>query len=302
MAELLYAHLAAFFYSEVWAVQLPKLEAMRAALEFLRTGNRYSAEEVASIMAARPAQAQPLPSVAVLPLYGVISHRANLVNGASGGTSVQQFTKVFRQAAADPSIGAIVLDVDSPGGSVSGVPELAAEIRAARAQKPILAVANSLAASAAYWLGAQASESYVIPSGEVGSIGVYAMHQDESGFYDKAGVKTTLVSAGKYKTEGSPFEPLSEDGRDYLQGRVDDYYSMFVRDVAEGRGVEADLVRSGWGEGRVLGAQQAKAEGMVDDIATLDEVIQRAGRLVRDNARLKGELELRQYQAKRFGS
>ena len=302
MAELLYAHLAAFFYSEVWAVQLPKLEAMRAALEFLRTGNRYSAEEVASIMAARPAQAQPLPSVAVLPLYGVISHRANLVNEASGGTSVQQFTKVFRQAAADPSIGAIVLDVDSPGGSVSGVPELAAEIRAARAQKPILAVANSLAASAAYWLGAQASESYVIPSGEVGSIGVYAMHQDESGFYDKAGVKTTLVSAGKYKTEGSPFEPLSEDGRDYLQGRVDDYYSMFVRDVAEGRGVEADLVRSGWGEGRVLGAQQAKAEGMVDDIATLDEVIQRAGRLVRDNARLKGELELRQYQAKRFGS
>jgi len=302
VAELLYAHLAAFFYSEVWAVQLPKLEAMRAALEFLRTGNRYSAEEVASIMAARPAQAQPLPSVAVLPLYGVISHRANLVNGASGGTSVQQFTKVFRQAAADPSIGAIVLDVDSPGGSVSGVPELAAEIRAARAQKPILAVANSLAASAAYWLGAQASESYVIPSGEVGSIGVYAMHQDESGFYDKAGVKTTLVSAGKYKTEGSPFEPLSEDGRDYLQGRVDDYYSMFVRDVAEGRGVEADLVRSGWGEGRVLGAQQAKAEGMVDDIATLDEVIQRAGRLVRDNARLKGELELRQYQAKRFGS
>ena len=302
MAELLYAHLAAFFYSEVWAVQLPKLEAMRAALEFLRTGNRYSAEEVASIMAARPAQAQPLPSVAVLPLYGVISHRANLVNGASGGTSVQQFTKVFRQAAADPSIGAIVLDVDSPGGSVSGVPELAAEIRAARAQKPILAVANSLAASAAYWLGAQASESYVIPSGEVGSIGVYAMHQDESGFYDKAGVKTTLVSAGKYKTENSPFSPLSEDGRDYLQGRVDDYYSMFVRDVAEGRGVEADLVRSGWGEGRVLGAQQAKAEGMVDDIATLDEVIQRAGRLVRDNARLKGELELRQYQAKRFGS
>ena len=213
----------------------------------------------------------------MLPLTGVIMHRANMFSEFSGGTSTEKFTAAFRQLVADPMIKAIVLDVDSPGGTVAGVEELASEIFKAREQKPIYAVANALAASAAYWIASSATELIVTPSGLVGSIGVYAAHQDISEFAKQAGVKVTLVSAGKYKTEGNEFEPLSDEARAALQARVDEYYGMFVKAVARNRGVSPSDVRGGFGEGRVVGAKQAVALGMADRVATLDETLARLG-------------------------
>ena len=107
-----------------------------------------------------------------------------------------------------------------------------------------------MAASAAYWLASAANEVIITPSGEVGSIGVLAAHQDVSAAMDRDGIKTTLVSAGRYKTEGNPFEPLTDDARGYLQSRVDDYYGMFIRAVADHRRVKIDAVRDGFGSGR----------------------------------------------------
>ncbi len=149
--------------------------------------------------------------------------------------------------------------------------ELAAEIRASA--KPVTAVANSLAASAAYWLGTAASEFFVTPGGEVGSIGVWMAHEDWSKAVEESGVAVTLISAGKFKVEGNPYEALTPEARDFMQSRTDDYYGAFTRDVAKGRNVSVDQVRSGMGQGRVLGATQAKAENMVDGIMTFDQVI-----------------------------
>ena len=180
----------------------------------------------------------------------------------------------FRSALADPDIGSIIIDIDSPGGQVDGLTEAAAEIRAGREQKPVITVAST-AASAAYWLGSQASEFVVTPSGWVGSIGVRSAHEDMSGYYEQKGIKVTEISAGKYKTEGSPFGPLTEETRAYFQGIVDGHNAMFLADIAKGRNVPIETVRSGYGEGRMLLAKDAKKAGMVDRIDTLDGVIRR---------------------------
>lgn len=217
--------------------------------------------------------------VAVIGVIGVISQRAAQVDDLSGpgGTSVERLAARFRSAVNDGNVKAIVFDVDSPGGGVYGVQELADEIRSARGSKPIVAVSNSLAASAAYWLASSADELVVTPSGEVGSIGVYSAHEDVSAALEAEGVKVTLVAAGKFKVEGNPFEPLSEEARTAIQGRVDDYYQSFVRAVAKGRGVAPDDVRKGFGQGRVVGAKQAVDEKMADRVDTLDETVRRVG-------------------------
>jgi signal peptide peptidase SppA len=211
----------------------------------------------------------------VLPLYGVVTQRGNMVDDISGpgSTSTQQFTSALRQVLADDTVGQILIDIDSPGGSVYGVAELASEIVKARAQKPVVAVANSLAASAAYWIGCAASEFYVTPGGEVGSIGVWQAHFDYSKALEEEGVKTTLVSAGKFKVEGNPYVPLDPQAQAFMQSRVDDYYKAFIQAVAVGRGVSVDDVRNGMGEGRVLGADAALAQRMVDGIASFDDVL-----------------------------
>jgi capsid assembly protease len=132
-----------------------------------------------------------------------------------------------------------------------------------------------LAASAAYWVGCAAGEFYVTPGGEVGSIGVWQAHQDYSEAMAAEGVKTTLISAGKYKVEGNPYTPLDAEAQGFMQSRVDDYYAAFTKQVAKGRGVGIDAVRNGMGQGRVLGADAALAENMVDGVMTFDQVVKK---------------------------
>src|SRR6202043_3845971 len=128
-----------------------------------------------------------------------------------------RLASTIRQAAADPSIAAIVLDVDSPGGQGYGIEELGNAIYEARAAKPIAAVANSLAASAAYWAASQATEFYAAPGAEVGSIGVYTMHVDYSEALKKEGISVSYISAGRYKVEGNPYAPLDDAARAAVQ-------------------------------------------------------------------------------------
>jgi signal peptide peptidase SppA len=190
----------------------------------------------------------------------IVPH-ADAMTEISGGASVDGFLTAFRAALADPDVAHIVLDIDSPGGAVDLIPEAAAEIRAGRARKPVTAIANTDAASAAYWLASQASELVVTPSGKVGSIGVFAAHDDISAAQEKLGVKTTLISAGDHKTEESPFEPLTQEARDAIQARVDGYYRMFVADVAKGRGVDVGAVEASYGQGRMLLGRRRFAGG-----------------------------------------
>ena len=269
------------FLSTPWALMPERLNAMTAVLARWNLGIPAGQSTMANIEAAKEARAARAASVptqggiAVLPLYGIVTQRGNMADDVSGPGSVstQQFGSALTNLINDDSVGQILIDIDSPGGSVYGVSELADQIIAARTKKPIVAIANSLAASAAYWIGCSASEFYVTPGGEVGSIGVWQAHNDYSKALADEGVVTTLISAGKFKVEGNPYEPLDEEARAFMQSRVDDYYSAFTKAVAKGRGVPIDTVRNGMGQGRVLGADEALANKMVDGVATFDDVL-----------------------------
>jgi signal peptide peptidase SppA len=218
-------------------------------------------------------------SVAVIPMTGIISHRMSMMSEISGGGggSVQNLTAQFRQALDDTNCKAIVFDVDSPGGSVEGVVELSSEIYQARKQKPITAVFNAMGCSAAYWLASAAGELVCTPSGQCGSIGVYMMTQDESEALAQEGIKISIIKAGKYKAEGHPSQPLSDETRAFLQSQVDSVYGMFVKAVAQQRGVAQAAVRDGFGQGRSLLAADAVKANLADRTGTLDEVLSRLG-------------------------
>lgn len=274
-AGLRYQHVFKAVFGTPWALYEPYMELIANLLVDRAMDVRMDAEEMAERLEAarRPTRPTAPQGVAVLPLHGVIVPKAGMFSDMSGGTSVESIRSMFREAMGTKEIGAIVLDVDSPGGSVEGIPELAAELRSARGQKPIVAVANGMMASAAYWLASQADEIVATKSALVGSIGVKAAHQDMSAAAEQKGLRTTLISAGKFKTEGNPWEPLSDEARAHMQSIVDEFYGMFVGDVSKGRRVGVDTVRSGFGQGRALTASQSLAEHMIDRVGSLEGVI-----------------------------
>jgi signal peptide peptidase SppA len=227
--------------------------------------------------AQRSRGASPEPAIAVIPIYGIIAQHPQ-----SLGVSTDEIGAAFDAALASRSISAILLDVDSPGGTIPGVPELAAKILAARGTKPVLALANSLMASAAYWIASAADEVMVTPSGETGSIGVYTVHKDLSKGLEQEGVKVTPVSAGKYKLEGAPWAPPSDEYLTFLQARVDEVGGWFVKAVAANRRDSQMNVRAGYGEGRVLGADQSVKANLADRVGTFEDAVARlAGKVAR---------------------
>lgn len=181
----------------------------------------------------------------------------------------------LRMSMADATVGKIVLHQHSPGGSVYGVEELGDEIRAMRKDKPIVGFVSSRSASACYWIGSQCSELYCTPGGEVGSIGVWSAHQNIKAHLEKEGVDIRLISAGKFKVEGNPYDALGDEAEAFMQSRVNDYYDAFTSSVAKGRGVSVSQVRDGMGQGRVLGATAALAENMIDGVMTFEELIRK---------------------------
>lgn len=226
--------------------------------------------------------------VAVIPVLGALTERASWM-----GMSYDGIRASLRSAVADSGIKAIVFEFDSPGGEVLGCDELAAEIYDARRQKPVVAVAKSVAFSAAYYLASQAEQIIVPPSGAVGSIGVFGGHMDFSEALTQMGVKVTLISAGEGKTDGNPWEPLSTEAKEDMQKDVDHYYRMFVSAVSKGRrhaGVTADKVRSEW-KAKTYNAKDSVAMGLADAIGTDGDAIRKAASLVTDRRALAASVE-----------
>lgn len=257
-----------------WAIQAEKLEAMLEVLELRAAGVGFSAEEIqARIGEPRSASFQRAGAVAIVPIRGVLAQHGGLIEESSGMSSMDSIGAMFDQAMADPEVGSIVFDVDSPGGSVYGAEELSAKIASGRGQKRIIAVANSLMASAAYWIASGADEIVASPSADTGSIGVYGVHIDTSKMDETDGLKREVISAGKFKAEALPGMPLSDEAREAFQAKVNEAYDMFTARVAKNRGVTPAAVRSGYGEGRALGAKKAKEAGLIDRIDTLENVV-----------------------------
>lgn len=211
------------------------------------------------------------PGVAVVPIYGVLAKGLSAFDeDCGGGTSIEPIAKAFEQAVASTAIRAIVLDANSPGGAVEGIPELGARIRAAREIKPILAWTDTGSYSACEWLASQAGERYGTISAGFGSIGVRAGWLDETVAMEMEGLKLHLFEGGRHKGAGMPFRGMSTEEMAMLQAKVDYFYGMFKADLLAGRGAVSDDHM----QGQTFTAAQAVDTNLIDGLfASWDEFI-----------------------------
>ncbi len=275
-----YRRIVAAVFSSVWAILPEKMQEISDVIELRASGVRLSPDQIAERIGVHSSASlqDSKGQVAVLNLFGTFFPRANAMTEISGGISAETFARIFDAVVADESISAIVLNVDSPGGAVPGIEEAGNVVFNARGTKPIVAVANQQMASAAYWIGAQADEIVATPSAcSIGSIGAMGIHRDQTGANEQAGVKYTFFTSAAHKAEGNPHEILSESAREHFQSRVDAIHAKFLAAVARGRGLSVEQVSARFGEGRAFLAEEALSRGMIDRIATLDQVLVELG-------------------------
>lgn len=211
--------------------------------------------------------------VAVISIVGSLVNRGAWIGANSGATSYEGLSKQLADAAADPKVKAIMLDIDSPGGEATGMFTLAAKVREVAAIKTVVAVVNDMAASAAYGIASQATEIVVSPTSMVGSIGVVLTHLDRSGEMEKRGVAATLIYAGAHKVDGHPFGALSDNVRADLQAEVGKFYTQFVGLVAQGRGDRLTEQAARATEARTYLGQEAIDMGLADRMASFEAVL-----------------------------
>jgi len=277
--------------STPWAILPSKLEEICELLTLRRHGLEFTEEEIQERIAVNldlrsqygDGQAGGKPyvttkeGVAIVPLEGLLAPKMNLMLRISGGTSTQQFAAAVRRAGDDPKVRAIVIAVDSPGGSALGTAEAAKVVREVARMKPVVVVAVGTMASAAYYIGSAAREVVASPSAMVGSIGTVLVHLDTSKADQDEGLTYSVIKFGKHKADGNSYEQLSDQGRETLQERVDDYGRQFVDEVAAHRGISAAEVEAKFGQGKVFIAAKAVDLGLADRIGTLDEIIAEQG-------------------------
>ena len=206
--------------------------------------------------------------MAVLPVMGGLIYRGY---GWSWRTTYGQVRKQFREALVDPEVSAILFDIDSPGGEVAGVMDLVDEIYAARGQKPIYAVANENAFSAAYAIASAADKIYLPRTGSMGSVGVIAIHYEQAEAEAMAGVKYTAIFAGSHKNDFTMHEPLSDKARAVAQASVDKSYDLFVATVARNRGVDAQQIRDQ--QASIYDGNDAVTAGLADAVMNIEEIL-----------------------------
>jgi signal peptide peptidase SppA len=251
---------------------------MRDLLRLLaeQTGETLWAVDETRLSLSERAPAQSSAGIAVVSLTGVLTPRSVSYYGRIISPGMDAFRASLAQAAANPDVAAIALDVNSPGGTYAGTPETANAVRAVAAQKPVIAMVDTLCASAAYFIAAQANEVVVTPSGELGSIGVLSVHQEMSKLMDEIGIKTTIIRSRASKADVNPFEPLTDEARAALEASVQEADAEFLKAVGKGRNMTTAQVRKLADEnglGRVVSGQAAVALGLADRVATMGEVL-----------------------------
>jgi signal peptide peptidase SppA len=264
---------------QILAFQLDGEGAVLAeTLKALARGERVREDDVLAAMGGGSVAMPRIASGAkggkatvVVPLRGIATPYVELQPFAWSTMRLAQTT--MPALANDASIDGIVLDVDSPGGFVTGTAEAADAVYAARLKKTVFTLVNTLMASAAYWVGAQGTEIISIPSGTVGSVGCFMAHTDCSKFNEAQGLRVTYIHDGEFKVEGNPDEPLSAEARAYYQSEVSTIGRQFRRAVARGRGVSVEKVETDFGRGRTMMAPAAKRAGLIDRIGMPDQVL-----------------------------
>lgn len=214
-------------------------------------------------------------SVGIIPIEGTLVQKGKWLGQSSGETSYEGIRAQVSVARADPSVKAVILEVDSYGGEVAGAFETAEALRQLSVEKPTLAILTDFAFSAGYLLAAQARRIVMPPGGGAGSIGVVAMHLDMSRKLEQEGVAVTLIHAGAHKVDGSPVQPLDPAVRAEIQAGVDAAYGRFLDAVAAGRGPRLTRKAAKETEAKTYRGAEARRAGLVDGIAEVDAAFQR---------------------------
>jgi signal peptide peptidase SppA len=254
--------LAARASARVGAASLEQVAQQRAALLDDRNSQGLTVRRVGS--------------VAIVPLSGLITSDPLWI-WIFGGTSPDALVRALQQAVADPEVTSIVLLVDSPGGEVSLLTETAAEIRRLKVIKPITSIARTQMASAAFWLGAQATTVVATPSADIGGVGVFTVFFDTTAFDARIGIVPEYIASTPEKIEAVPGAPLGDPARVFLHSRVNEVYGTFVADLAKGRNITPARVRSDFGAGRSFGAVEAVQRGLADRMVTLEGLLAKSG-------------------------
>ncbi len=240
----------------------------------------WASDQGRPIVSDRAFQFDAESGVAYIPIEGELVHRFGHLEPTSGMTGYDAIKLKVQAAAEDSAVKGILLDIDSPGGEVSGCDAAAEAIFEAREAKPIWALINEQACSAAYWLASAAHAVFSPVTGDSGSIGVVTLHVDMSKALEKEGLTVTLIHAGAHKVDGHPFAALPDDVKQAIQADLTTLHELFAGTVARNRGLTMEAVLAT--EARVYMAQDAIAAGLVDAVASEDEVFEEfAARLAR---------------------
>ncbi|MFH1736601.1 MAG: signal peptide peptidase SppA [Actinomycetota bacterium] len=231
----------------------------------------------------------PKNNVAVIHIDGMIASSAE--SGLlSGGTtsSPENVIGALRQAENDSRVAAVVLRVNSPGGSAAASQEIYTEVK--RMKKPVVVSVADIGASGAYYISSAADEIMASPASEVGSIGVILTVVNLEELYSKFGIKYVTIKQGKYKDIGSADRPMTDEEKKMLEEMTSDIYEQFISDVADARGLPKEQVRE-LATGMVWNGSQAKKLGLVDSLGNYRDAIKRAGKL----GNIKGEPQVVTY-------
>lgn len=261
-------HLAARVFAQPLAIARPKLDAIMTVLA-PRLGVVAPLAEAPSFNAQDRAPVETVDGIAVVQVIGTLVHRASGMEAMSGMSTYGEIAAEIDAALADGNVKGILLEIDSPGGEVAGLFDLVSKVQAAAKQKPCYAIANAMACSAAYAIGAAADVLFVAKTGDVGSVGVVALHVDQSAFDQKEGLKFTYVHAGAKKVDGNPHEALSPRAHADLQADIDKVYEIFVKQVSEARRLSQRDVRAT--EAATFMGEAAVAAGLADQVGALED-------------------------------
>lgn len=208
-------------------------------------------------------------SVAIIPIEGTLVHKSGYVGSSSGTMGYDGIEAQIKEAIADPMVRGILLDVDSPGGEVAGVQEVARVL--SNSTKPVWAHANEMAASAAYWLASAADKLVLTETAEVGSVGVLMAHADYSKSLTERGIKVTLIHAGAHKVDGNPYTPLPDSVKAEFQDDIDQLRTLFATSVATNMGIPTAQVLAT--EARMYRGQQAVDEGLAHAVMSFEDTL-----------------------------
>lgn len=261
-----------------WAIQPETLSEITAFYQAHMRGEKVDwagmESRLAINLSSNRLEAEIVDGVAVLPITGVLGKDLGLFDRLFGGTDTREAGQVFDSMIADPNVTAVVLRIDSPGGTVDGTQDLAQKIFNARGSKPIVSFVDGDMMSAAFWIGAAADRVLISnKTAHVGSVGVRMTLMDQSKFNEQMGVKVTNIVTGRWKAAGSPHQPLSADEKNMFQSMVDTLMGVFVVDLAEFMNTTPEAIMENLGDARILIGQQAIDQGVVDGVSTLDALI-----------------------------